>query len=169
MAGLGEDYDLAIGIAPVDSNGGNMTGKRINMEFVKSVDVVLIKGAGTANDDPTMTFRAHTLGTGGTSADLDVVTEYHHKQATTLANTEAWTTTSQTAGDIIDPGGLGTSAEQQAIVVAKVNASDMPSDKNFFSVDIPDTGAAGAQLATVLYIIHHHDKNVPASLRKTLR
>lgn len=167
--GLGPDYDISVGLAPVDTQGGANTGKRINMANVKSVDVVLVKGAGVAPDDPTITLRAHTASTGGTSADLDVVTEYHVKSAAALAGSETWTTVTQTAGDIVDPEGLGTSAEEQQIVVFNVRADQMPLDKNYLSVDIPDTGAAGAQLATVLYIIHKHDKAAPATFPAPLR
>lgn len=167
--GLGADYDIAIGLAPVDTQGGANTGKRISMVNVKSVDVVVVKGAGVAPDDPTITVRAHTASTGGTSADLDVVTEYHVKSATALAGTETWTTVSQTAGDIVDPEGAGTSAEEQQIVVFNVRADQMPADKNYLSVDIPDTGLAGAQIAAVLYIVHKHDKDVPSALPAALR
>lgn len=168
MAGLGEDYDISIGLSPVNLATGANTGKRINMAFVKSVDIVLVKGAGTAGEDPVITVRSHDASTGGSSADLDVVTSYHVKSETALDGDEAWTTVSQTAGDISDPGGAGTSAEEEQIVVFKVNATDMPATHNYLSVDIADVGAA-AQLGAVLYIIHHHDKNVPASLRVPLR
>lgn len=167
--GLGQDYDISIGLSPVDTQGGANTGKRINMSLVKSVDVVVIKGAGIAGDDPTVTVRAHTASTGGTSADLDVVTEYHVKRETSLDGDEAWETFSQTAGDIVDPGGDTTSAEEEQIVVFNVRSDQMPTDKNYLSVDIPDTGLGGAQLASVIYIIHHHDKNVPSALRVPLR
>lgn len=164
--GLGTDYDLSIGVSPVDLATAGGTGKRINMSLVKSVDVVFIKGAGTAADDPTVTLRAHTAATSGTSADLAVVETYYRKQEATLDGDEAWTEVTQAAAATVV--GNATSAEEEQIIVIPVDASSMPSDKKYLSLDVTDTGTP-AQLGAVLYIIHHHDKKRPADLRIPLR
>ena len=49
---LGESYDLSTGLAPVNLATAANTGKRLAMREVTSVDIVVIKGAGTAADDP---------------------------------------------------------------------------------------------------------------------
>lgn len=167
--GLGNDYDLALGAAPVDLSTAGATGLRISMVNVKSVDVVVVKGAGTAADDPTITLRHHTAATSGTSADLATITEYYVKSEATLDNDEVWTKVTQSAAaTIVDPGGAGTSAEHQQIVVFSVNASDLPETSNYISVNIGDVGT-NAQLGTILYVIHKHDKGDPTTFPIPLR
>jgi hypothetical protein len=268
--GLGPDYDISIGAAPVNLATAGATGKRISMVNVKSVDVVLLKGAGTAaaneqqtidlgaasagtvtitfagqttgsinfnanaatvqsalealsnvepgeitvtggpfpasmtltfsgqyantdvseitatptgltggtitinttvqgGSDPAMTLKSHTLSTGGSSTSLAVITEYFVKSEATLDGDEVWTKVSQSAAaTVADPGGAGTSAEQQQLVVFNVRADQMPAADNWLSVDIADVGTA-AQLATVIYIIHKHDKGDPTAFPAPLR
>lgn len=163
--GLGIDYDLSIGVAPVDLQAAQ-TGKRISMQNVKSVDIVLVKGAGTAADDPTVTLRHHTAATSGTSADLAIITEYFLKQEATLDGDEVWTKVTQAAAATIV--GNGTSAEEQQIVVLNVRADQLPLTSNWLSLDVADTGL-NAQLGTVLYIIHKHDKGDPTTFPAPLR
>ncbi|WP_432112858.1 hypothetical protein [Streptomyces sp. S1] len=167
--GLGPDYDIALGAAPSDLSAAAVTGLRISMVNVKSVDVVVVKGAGTAADDPTITLRHHTAATGGTSADLATITEYFLRSEATLDNDEPWTKVTQAAAaTIVDPGGAGTSAESQQIVVFSVKPTDLPETSNYISVNIGDVGA-NAQLGTVLFIIHKHDKSEPTAFPIPLR
>lgn len=169
MAGLGEDYDLSIGLAPGDLSAAASTGKRVYMSGVDSVDVVLIKGAGTAGDDPSVTLVASDAPTGGTSANLAVISSYHLKDAAALAGTETWAKKTQSAAAVIaDPGGAGTSAEHQQIAVIHVRAEDMPAGKPYLSLNIADVGA-NAQLGAVLYITHPTIREVAASLPAALR
>jgi hypothetical protein len=169
LYGLGPDYDIAVGSVPTDLSAAATTGLRISMVNVKSVDVVVLKGAGSAADDPTITLRHHTAATAGTSADLAVITEYYLRSEATLDNDEAWTRVTQAAAaTIIDPGGAGTSAESQQLVVFSVKPSDLPETSNYISVNIGDVGA-GAQLGAVLYIVHKHDKGDPTSFPLPLR
>lgn len=167
--GLGNDYDLSIGLAPVDLSGTANTGKRVNMCNAKSIDFVLVKAAGTAADDPVLTLKSHTLATGGVSTNLAVITEYFLKSEATLDGDETWSKVTQAAAaTITDPGGAGTSAESQQIVVFNVRADQMPQTDNYLSVDIADVGAA-AQLGTLLYILHKHDKGDPTTFPAPLR
>lgn len=167
--GLGNDYDISIGASPVDLSGAAVTGKRINMANAKSVDIVFVKGAGTAADDPTATLRHHTAATSGTSADLAVITEYYVKSETTLDGDETWSKVTQAAAaTIADPGGAGTSAESEQIVVVNVRADQLPLTSNWLSLDIADVGL-NAQLGTVLYILHKHDKGDPTTFPAPLR
>ena len=167
--GLGTDYDLSIGVAPSDLSAGASTGKRVNMAGAESVDIVLVKGAGTAGDDPTVTLVASDAATGGTSANLAVISAYSLKDAATLAGTETWAAETQAAAaTIADPGGAGTSAEHQQICVIHVEASEMPADKRYLSLNIGDVGL-NAQLGAVLYIVHGTVREDPASLPAPLR
>jgi hypothetical protein len=169
MRGLGTDYDLSIGIAPSDLSAAASTGKRIDMSEVESVDVVIIKGAGTAGDDPTVTLVASDAKTGGTSVNLAVIGTYHLKDATALAGTESWAKKTQAAAaTIADPGGAGTSAEHQQITVIPVDPAGMPAGKPYLSLNIADVGA-NAQLGAVLYILHPNIREEPESLPTPLR
>ena len=169
MRGLGTDYDLSVGIVPSDLSAAASTGKRVNMSECASVDVVLLKGAGTAGDDPTVTLVASDAATGGTSANLAVIAAYSLKDAATLAGTETWAAKTQTAAaTIADPGGAGTSAEHQQICVIHVEAPDMPDGKPYLSLNIGDVGT-NAQLGAVLYIVHGTVREDPASLPAPLR
>lgn len=164
--GLGPDYDISIGVNNADTQTAQ-TGKRINMANVKSVDIVFIKGAGTAEDDPTVTLQSHTLAASGVSTDLPVIAEYFRKSETTLDGDEVWTKVTQTAAATVVGG--ATSAEEEQLIVINVRADQMPVADNWLSLNIADTGVAGAQLGTVLYIIHKHDKGDPTTFPAPLR
>jgi hypothetical protein len=169
VPGLGEDYDISIGVAPSDLSVAASTGKRVYMGGVASADVVLIKAAGTAGDDPAVTLVASTAASGGTSANLAVVSSYYLKDATALAGTETWAKETQAAGAVVtDPGGAGTSAEHQQIAVIHVRAEDMPAGKPYLSLNIADVGA-NAQIGAVLYITHPTIREAPESLPAALR
>lgn len=166
---LGETYDLSIGAAPVDLSTAAVTGKRLAMQEVRGVDVVVIKGAGTAGDDPAITLREHDAASAGTSADLAVITEYLVKGGTTLAGTETWTKVTQAASaTITDPGGAGTSAERQQIVAFRVRPEQLSTGFTHISVNIADVGV-NAQLGTVLYILEPSDHSDPTALPAPLR
>lgn len=169
LRGLGTDYDISIGAAPVDLSSAAVTGKRFDMTGLDSVDIVLIKGAGTAADDPAVTVRASTAASGGTVADLPVVASYNIKGATALAGTEQWTTVTQAASaSVSDPGAGGVSAEHQMLVVIRVKAEDMPAGSPYIQLNVADVGA-NAQLGAVIYIGHITNKQLPASLPAPLR
>lgn len=168
MPGLGEDFDISIGAAPADFHSAGFTGKRVSMKLVDSVDVVLIKGAGTAGDDPTVTLQASATASGGSPSSLATISSYHLKDGATLAGTEKWTKKTQSAAaTIADPGGSGTSAEHQQLCVIHVRAEDMPVGKPYLGLNIAST--ANAQIAAVLYILHPQTKQAPASMPAPLR
>lgn len=168
--GLGNRYDLGTGFVPVDMSAAANTGKRLAMEGLASVDVVFIKAAGTAGDDPTLTLQSHTAASSGTSANLAVITEYFVKREASLDNDETWQLVTQdAAATLADPGGAGTSAEEQQISVFTVLAGDLPAGHKYISASVADVGA-NAQLGTVLYIMHPYDgeatpEDYPAPLR----
>lgn len=168
--GLGDRYDLGTGFTPVDMSVGANTGKRLNMTGLYSVDVVLVKAAGTAGQDPVLTLKSHSVASGGSPANLAIITEYYVKREATLDNDEVWEKFTQAASaTITDPGGAGTSAEEEQIVVFTVSQEDMPAGSKYISVDVADVGAA-AQLGTVLYITQPQNKQAsPVDFEKPLR
>lgn len=166
--GLGTDFDLSIGAAPADFHSAGFTGKRVYMSQVDSVDIVVIKGAGTAGDDPTFTLQAAAAASGGSPSSLAIISSYSLKDATALAGTEKWTTKTQSAAaTIVDPGGAGTSAEHQQLCVIHVRGEDMPVGKPYLGLNIAST--ANAQIAAVLYIVRPQTKEAPADLPAPLR
>jgi hypothetical protein len=152
---LGSRYDLALGFAPVDLNTSDgATGLRVHLKNYESVTFVVIKAAGTAGEDPTFDVVQHTASTGGTTSDLDVVTKYYVKSEATLDNDEIWSKVSQSAAsEVVDPGGAGTSAESQQLVVIEVHADQLSDGYEWVSLNAAVTAAA-AQLCSALYILN---------------
>lgn len=150
--GLGRLFDFSVGFSPVDMSSAANTGKRINLRMYGGVEVVLFKAAGTAGQDPVLTLKQHTASSGGTTANLAAIDHYYVKSETTLDGDEQWTRVAQTAAaTITDPGGAGTSAEEEQIVVIPVNATSLTDGYDYISLDVADVGA-NAQLGCVLYV-----------------
>jgi hypothetical protein len=170
MEGLGRLYDIGLAWAPVDSQSGNITGKRLCLKYGTGVTFLVIKAAGTANDDPTFTVKQHTAASGGTTANLAVVDHYYLKSETLLDNDESWSKLTQAAAaTIADPGGAGTSAESQQLIAIEINASSLSDGYAWVSLDLADTGSAGAQLCAAVYILHDlAAQRTPANLHSLL-
>lgn len=149
--GLGRLFDISAGIVPVDSQTAAMTGKRVSLKNAGGVTIVVFKAAGTANDDPVLDLQQHTADTGGTTADLDIIDHYYIKQEATLDGDETWTRVTQAAASEVTLN--TTSAETQMIVVIEVDARSLSDGYDYVSLDIADTGAAGAQLISCLYLL----------------
>lgn len=167
--GLGRTFDVCLGQVPVDLSTAGSTGKRVSLKNCKGVDVVVFKAAGTAGDDPTLTLKQHTASSGGTSANLAIIDHYYLKDAATLAGSDTWTKVTQSAAaTIVDPGGAGTSAEHQQIIVFSVEAEKLTDGYTHISVDIADVGA-NAQLGAVLYLRRDLEvQRTPANLASSL-
>ena len=71
---LGSDYDITLGLAPVDLNTAGGTGLRQYMGDLDYLVVLFVGGAGAAAEPPVMTLKQHTAASGGTTADLATVT-----------------------------------------------------------------------------------------------
>ncbi|OYP14072.1 hypothetical protein CFC35_05765 [Streptomyces sp. FBKL.4005] len=152
MEALGRLVDVCVGAAPVDLSTAAVTGKRVALKGSGGLTIVVVKGAGTAGDDPTFTLKQHTANTGGTTSNLAVIDHYYLKSATTLAGTETWSKVTQTAAaTIADPGGAGTSAESQQIIVIEVDAAQLSDGYTHVSLDCADVGT-NAQLGVILYL-----------------
>lgn len=152
--GLANAFDLCIGINLVaDLAAGANTGKRIHLRNYDSVGVLLVKNAASAGtDDVVIQAREHNANTGGTSQNAAaVITEWYNKNATTLAGTEAWTKTTQTAGSSVTIAGA-TYAAKQVMAYFEFNAGSLSDGFEWFSVDIADPGAGGTILGGVFYI-----------------
>lgn len=150
---LGRLFDISTGFSPVDMSTAANTGKRVSLRNAGGVTIVLVKGAGTAGQDPVLTLKQHTASSGGTSANLVAIDHYYVKSETALDGDETWTKVTQAAAaTITDPGGAGTSAEEEQIVVIEVDARSLSDGYGYVSLDVADVGA-NAQLGTVLYLL----------------
>lgn len=168
--GLGFHFDLSPGIIPVDSQTGAMTGKRVSLKNAGGVSIVVFKAVGTANDDPVLTLKQYTASSSGSTSNLATIDHYYLKDAALLAGTETWSKVTQAAAaTITDPGGAGTSAEHQQILVIPVRAVQLSDGYKYVGLDIADTGSAGAQLISCLYILHDLAiQRTPANLAAAL-
>lgn len=165
--GLGRLFDVGLAFAPVDSQSGNITGKRFSLQNAGAVTFLVVKAAGTANDDPAFTLKQHTAYTSGTTADCAVITRVWTKQETALDNDEAWSLTSQAAAATFT--GNSTSAESQMLIAITVGADQLSDGYTHVSLDLADTGSAGAQLVAAVGIVHDlHDASDPRSMLSLL-
>ncbi len=153
MEALGRLFDVGLVWAPVDAQTAQ-TGKRVSMQGCSGITFLVIKGAGTAGDDHSYDVQQHTAASGGTTADLDVVTKYYVKQETTLDNDESWEEFTQSAAsEITDAGAAGTSAEQQQIIAIFVGADQLSDGYTHVSLNSGGEGS-NAQLSTCVAICH---------------
>lgn len=150
---LGNLFDAVMGIAPLDLQTAR-NGDYISLKNAGIVGVLIIKGAGTAGDDPTFTLQqaSAVAGTGVKSAS--VITEYWTKQeaAANLEATGSWTRNTQSAAATIV--GDGTSAESSMLIYFEVHADQLDVDNGFdcIRVNCADVGT-NAQLGTVVYLL----------------
>lgn len=147
MEGLGFD-DLSIGFAPVDMSTAANTGKRVSLRNASGVDIILIKAAGTAGQDPVITLNEHTASTGGTSQTLAVLNKRYQKQETTLDGDETWSAATQAAATTMTLD--GTSAESEGMYVIPLEATALSDGYSYISADVADVGA-NAQLGVLFY------------------
>ena len=167
MYGLGRTFDLSAGVVVFDSNSGAGTGKRVSLKNASQVEVLILKGAGSGTDDPVLTLKEHTASSGGSSQNLATgVTEYFKKSAASLAGTETWTRVTQSISATVTLTG---EAQRQGIYVVNINATQLSDGYGYVSVDVADTGAAGAQLLGIYYHLGDLDvQRKPANLAASL-
>lgn len=161
---LGSNYDVGLGLTPVDLAAAASTGKRLSMAGVRGVGVLFLGSAGAAAEPPVLTLRQHTALTGGTSADWDTVSEYWVKKETTLDDDEVWARSTQTADAVV----TGT-AQMEQMIYFYVRPVNLGSGKKYMSVDVGDVGA-GAQLGCILYFLDGvSDRGAPQTMFPPLR
>jgi hypothetical protein len=143
---LGSDYDLNLGIAPVNLATGANTGLRQFMGNLDYLGVLFVGGAGAAAEPPVLTAKQHTASTAGTTSNLAVITDFWRKSETTLDNDEQWARVTQAASATVTG-----QAQVQQMIYFILQPENLSSGNSYVSVDIPSVGA-GAQLGTLLYI-----------------
>lgn len=151
MKPIGALFDIVPAIVPLDLQTAR-TGDWVSLKNAQGVCIVFFKGAGTAGDDPTLTFQQATDVAGTSAKNLTVVTAVHKKQGT-LTAVGTWTTSTQAAAATY--AGDGTSAEEQAVYVIEIEADELDVDNGFdcINVSCSDVGT-NAQLGCALYILY---------------
>lgn len=152
MEALGRLFNIASVIAPVDLAGGAATGNRVSLADCSGVAFVYFADAGTAGEDVDLDVQQHTAASGGTTADLDVVTRWFSKRETTLDNDEQWTKHTQTAASEVDLG--DDEGEAQVIAVVEVPTTSLSDGYGWVSVNTTDAGATAGKLGCVLAITY---------------
>lgn len=147
-----ETAQIVMAIVPVDSQTGASNGDWVSLKNFDRCTVVLIKAAGVAGDDPVLTLRQAT-DVSGSGAKALTFTRIDAKVGV-QTGIGSFTTTLQAAANTYTDQ---VSAEAQAIMCVEVQASDLDVSNGFDCVQlqIPDTGAAGAQLIAAIYILRN--------------
>lgn len=161
MQALGRLFDISAGVVNVDFNTSGATGKRVSLRGAQGCSIVLLLGvAASGTESLVCTLKQHTASSSGTTSNLAAIREYWIKAATALAGTETWTqvgtsatTATQTLTIADTQGALTGVAQKQAIVVVKVDATQLADGCSYISLDVADPGAA-ARIGSVLYVLH---------------
>lgn len=147
---LVESAQVVMAIVPVDSQAGANAGDWVSMKDFDRLTVIVIKAAGVAGDDPVLTMKQAT-DVSGTAAKALNFTRVDSKVGV-QTGIGAFTANIQAAGntytDLV-------SAESQGIFAIEFQAADLDVNGGFDCVQlsIPDTGAAGAQLLSAIYLL----------------
>lgn len=138
-------------ILPVDSQSGANNGITVSLKGYAGVEVIIIKKAGVAGDDPVITMKQATdvADTGLKALNVDRIFSKLH--ATTVPG--AMTLNTQSAGATYTDD---TSAEKSGLIIVDIKAEDLDVANGFDCVKltIPDTGSAGAQLIAAVYRLY---------------
>jgi hypothetical protein len=163
--GIGEVIDISIGSAPVDLLSGAVTGKRLNMQGVENVTILVNKGVGTTTQDPVLTLQQHTLSAAGTSTNLVAISNYYTKTgAPSLLGSEVWTAVSQTNAATITLTG---NAVNQMLIAIPVPSEALSSTTGWISLNIASTAAT--QIVSVSYLLRSDDRRVATAMPAPLR
>jgi len=161
-----DEVQICSGFVPVDTQTAGNPGDAVSLKNYNHLTVIFFKAAGAANDDPVLTFEQGTDVAFGTAKNLATITEYWHKQGT-LTAVGTFTNVTQAASQTVTLN--ATSAESQGIYVFEIDAADLDVANGYdcVRVTVADTGAAGAQLGCMLYILsgpRHAGATMPSAI-----
>ena len=149
---LGKDFDI------VWCAGGNFcasgfTGNRIAMKNYSHVTFVVALDAGNGTtDDVALDLQQYTAYTGGTTADLDIVTKYFIRSETTLDGDEDWTATTQTEASEI--AAIAGTQECQNLLVIEVHRDQLSDGYTHVGLNAPDFGNTDTKYGVIIAICH---------------
>lgn len=149
MDALGYGFDIGSVTVPTDAVAGAITGNRISLRNAAGVSFVVVT-TGASTDVTDVDLQQHTASTGGTTADLDVITSYHYKSEATLDGDETWTHATQTAASEITNVGA---ASEELLLVVEVDATQLSDGYDYVSLNIPDLGTNGTRHCCIVPIL----------------
>lgn len=165
MEALGRLFDVSIGAVPTDAVAGAITGKRVSLRDAGGVTIVVVT-TGASTDITDVDLQQHTAASGGTTADLDVITRYYYKSEATLDGDETWTKGTQAAASEITNVGA---ASEELLLVIEVDATQLSDGYKYVSLDIPDLGTNGTRHCAILYFLRDLKvQRAPANLAAPL-
>jgi hypothetical protein len=146
-----EKLQIVAAIIPVDTQTGANNGDWVSLKNYGRCAIVVYKAAGVAGDDPVITVR-QAQDVAGTGAKALTFTRIDSKVGVQTGVGQFTTNTQAAANTYTD----AVSAEAQGVFVIDIPADDLDVDNGFdcVQVQIPDTGAAGAQIGSALYLLH---------------
>ena len=161
-----DETQIVSGFVPVDTQSGANVGDVVSLKNYNRLTVIFFKAAGVANDDPVLTFEQGTDVAFGTAKNLATIDEYWKKEGTLTAIGE-FTRVTQSAAATVTLS--ATSAESQGLYVFEIDAADLDNANGYdcVRVTVADTGAAGAQLGAMLYILsgpRHAAETMPSAI-----
>lgn len=144
-----EVADIIPAFVPVDMQTGANNGQWVAMKNIGRLVCVLLKGAGTAGDDPVITLKQATSNAGANAKALNF-TRVRTKIGA-IASTPLWTIVTQSAANTVTP----TSAASPAVIAVEISPTDLDINNgfSFVQLSIPDTGT-NAQLGSAFYIAY---------------
>lgn len=152
MKPLGSSIDAIMAIAPLDLQTAR-DGDYVSLKDAQGVLVLVIKGVGTDNDDPVISFQQASDVAGTGAKDLATIAEVFSKEAVDMTTLGVWTRETQTAGASFSPG--DPAAQSQALYAFQIEADELDVDNGFdcVRVRIADTGV-NAQLGAAVYLLY---------------
>lgn len=145
-----ERLQIAWGFGPIELTSAR-TGDVICMKGYKRCGILLIKGIGTAGQDPTVTVLQGTDVAFGTNKALNFTELYVKQDPTSLADVGQWTKVTQAAGNTYTDA---TSAEQATLWWIEFKAEDLDIANNYDCIraSLGDAGT-NTQLGALIYIL----------------
>ncbi|MCJ7510763.1 MAG: hypothetical protein MUP14_07755 [Dehalococcoidia bacterium] len=149
---LGKDFDI-VWCTGGDFVVGPLTGNRICMKNYSHVTFVLASLAGNGTtDDVTVDLQQYTAYTGGTTADLDIVTTYYIRGETTLDGNEDWTKTTQTEASEITA--IAGTQELQNLLIIEVHRDQLSDGYTHIGLNALDFGSTDVKYGVIIAICH---------------
>lgn len=149
---LGRLFNLVPISVPVEAVAGAITGNRVRLRGAGGITFAVLQAtdAGTT-DDLAVDLQEHNAASGGTSQDLDIVTDYYHQFETALDGDETFTKVTQTAASEITA--IAGTAETENMLVIEVGEDQLSDNFDWISLNVPDLGSTDVQWTSILGIL----------------
>ena len=162
-----DECQIVSGFLPVDTQAAANLGDVVSLKNYNRLTVIFFKATGVANDDPVLTFEQGTDVAFGTNKALAKIVEYWKKEGADLTAIGQFTRVTQAAAGTVTL--CATAAESQGLYIFEIDAADLDVAGGFdcIRVTVPDTGAAGAQLGCLLYLLsgpRHAAETMPSAI-----